>query len=105
MIVSYFNLINAVVMPFKANAPLIVNSNTVVSFPFSLQGFKAVCRWDTKVVKGAGPMNHNQFPFSELLNVLRKFAGKTVVKNLFGLLLKSRRIAAENRAVYRAIQS
>jgi hypothetical protein len=86
MVVSYLNLINAVVMPFKANAPLMVNPNTVLSFPFSLQGFQAVCRWDTKVVKGASPMDHNQFPFSELLNVLRQFAEKTAVKNLFGLL-------------------
>jgi hypothetical protein len=73
-------------MPFKANAPLIVNPNTVLSFPFSLQGLQAVCGWNTKVVKGASPVNHNQFPFSEQLNVLRQFAGKITAKNLFGFL-------------------
>jgi hypothetical protein len=73
-------------MPFKAYAPLIVNPNTVLSFPFSLQGLQAVCWWNTKVVKGASPVDHNQFPISELLNVSRQFAGKTTVKNLIDLL-------------------
>jgi hypothetical protein len=72
-------------MPFKANAPLIVNPNTVLPFPFSLQCLQAVCWWNSKVAKVSGSMDHNQFPFSEPLNVLRQFAGKTAVKYFFGL--------------------
>jgi hypothetical protein len=73
---------NAVVMPFKADAPLIVHPNTVLSFPFSLQGFQAVCRWDPKVVKGAGPMNHNQsYVGFAFLKAPRKFEIPTQLAN------------------------
>jgi hypothetical protein len=85
MIVSYFDVIHAVLMPFKANPPLIVNPNTVLPFPLSLQCFQVVCRRNPKVVKVSGSMDHNQFPFGNPLNVLRQFAGKTSIKYLFRL--------------------
>jgi len=83
MIVSYFYVINAVIMPFKANAPLVVDPDTVLSFPVSFQCLKVVCRRDSKVFKVSGSMDHDKLPFSDPLNILRQIPGKTPTKYFF----------------------
>ncbi len=48
MIVHYLNVARLAVSPDEANSPLVVDSNTVLPGPISLEGFEAVARGNPK---------------------------------------------------------
>ena len=80
MVIGNLYLMDAIVMPYKTDAPLFVNADAVLPLPVTAQLFKPVCRRDTQIIKGGGMMQHNQFAFRDKLNVPRQFFGKTAGK-------------------------
>ena len=49
MVVDDFHLVGVAVTPTKANPPLIVDADAVLTFPISTQCFQTVAGWDTQV--------------------------------------------------------
>jgi hypothetical protein len=49
MIVNNLNFKSITVSPNETNAILIVNPDTVLAFPITLQGFKAITRKDCNI--------------------------------------------------------
>jgi hypothetical protein len=72
MIVSDFDLVCVPGHPDKADPPLIVNANTVLTLAASAQ-FLQTIRWrNTQIIQVYGIIQHAQFPQRNLLNIPRK---------------------------------
>jgi hypothetical protein len=62
MIVYDFNVVRGIRMPAKTNAPLIIDSNAVLTRPVSLQGFEAIARRLPQGVQIHRSSQHRKFP-------------------------------------------
>ena len=49
MVVHDFNVYGITIHPDKTDAPLVVDSNTVLSYTISPQYLQSVCRWHSQV--------------------------------------------------------
>jgi hypothetical protein len=72
MIIHDFNVISISIDPFKANPPLIVNPDAVLSCPVAAKLLQPV-RWrNAEIVKRDGIGEHAQLAIADLLDVLRQ---------------------------------
>ena len=62
MVVNDLDLVRIAVLPAKADPPLIVDTDTVLSDPIALELLEPVARRDTQVIEGLGGVHRNQFP-------------------------------------------
>ena len=53
MIVNDFHIVRLTLIPLKADSPLIVDANTVLTAPCAMQGFEAVSGGNAEVVQPA----------------------------------------------------
>ena len=74
MIVHDRHLVRAFVGPPKDNAPLIVDSNTVLPVSTSRQGLEAVSRRDPQIIQVGGVVENHQFSLCPPLDVLGESA-------------------------------
>lgn len=74
MAICDFNVKRVTALPFETDAPLIVNSDAVLSFAIAAKFFKSVCRWNTQVLQIDCIVDHAQFSQSNLLDFWRQFA-------------------------------
>jgi len=86
MIICYFNIVGCSIFPNKANTPLIVNANTHLSNPVTLQRFQAVAWGIFKVIQCLRSIQLAQFSQSSILHIARKFSGMKAIPNLFSFL-------------------
>jgi hypothetical protein len=56
MVVHYFNIFRASGRPTKANTELIVDPNTVLSSPISLEGLKSAAGRDAQIIEPASDL-------------------------------------------------
>jgi hypothetical protein len=75
MIVRQFDVFGVAFVPYKADSPLIVDTNTVLSRPIPNKGFKAVSRGNTQIKNRLRSMNHDKLPISNALYVRRNSLG------------------------------
>lgn len=61
MVVDNFDVVNTIVMPFKANPPLAVDTDRVLPNAITAQRLQAVGRRDAKIRQRFGKMQHCQF--------------------------------------------
>ena len=86
MVINDFNVIGVAVAPYKANTPLIVDADTVLSFPVAFKGFQTIARGRRQIAKFRGdiqfpeltlrdplkgPKSLDPLPVMELLRLLR----------------------------------
>jgi hypothetical protein len=84
MIIHYLHVVCITLSPFKANPPLLINPNTVLTFPIPRQFFQPI-RWGyTQIIERNSSIEHSQFPQSHLLNIRWKFARTLAVEDFFG---------------------
>ena len=60
MIIDDLDVAGTVHIPDETNAPLIVDSNTVLALSASLESFESVARWYAKVVQDNRPLKMPQ---------------------------------------------
>jgi hypothetical protein len=70
VVVHYFDLVSAVVLPHKTNAPLIVDANAVLSSSITLQGFQVIARWHSQTDQFSCRMQLQQLAPSYALDVV-----------------------------------
>jgi len=69
MIINDFNFMDAIVAPFKTDAPLIINANSELSLSYSFKTFQPIGWRNTEVVQGGRPMDKDQFSFGDSLDI------------------------------------
>jgi hypothetical protein len=62
VVVDDFDLVRIVLSPNKANPPLVVDSNRVLTTPITLQRFETVCRRYAQVIEAPRIVQDAQFP-------------------------------------------
>jgi len=85
VVIDDFDVEDIPTIPTKANPPLIVDSDAVLSLACSLQSFQTVRRRDPKIGKSTRTIQHSQFPQSHLVNIARQLPGADTLEDFFGL--------------------
>jgi hypothetical protein len=70
VVVHYFDLVSAVVVPNKTDSPLIVDANAVLSFSIALQGFQVIAGWHSQADQFSDGMQLQQLTPSHALDVV-----------------------------------
>lgn len=84
MVIRNLNLKGVSVLKSKTDAPLVIDSDAVLSFSISLQRFKSVAWRDSQFIHLKGGMDGYQFPQGNLLNRSWQSAGTLSLKDQFG---------------------
>ncbi len=86
MIIYNFYTVGVPIPPFKADTPLVVDANAMLTFPLPYQFFQAIGRRNAQVLEREGSVQHTQLSQGNLLNILRQFVGTLARKNLLRFL-------------------
>jgi hypothetical protein len=85
MIVDDLDVMRISVSPAKANTPLIVDADTVLSRTFPGKLFQPVTRWNPQKFKIGRSVNLHQFPQGDPLQIGRQPAAVPPTEDLFRL--------------------
>lgn len=61
MVINDFNVVGVAVPPVKADAPLVIDANTVLPRPVAFELLEAVARGNPEIVQGFGGVDRDQF--------------------------------------------
>jgi hypothetical protein len=86
MIIYNFDIICVALAPTKADPPLIIDPNTMLSSPVSFQGLQTVSRWDSELPQFGRGVNEQEFASCDSLHSRRKSSRLLRVKDAFGFL-------------------
>jgi hypothetical protein len=90
MIINDLHRFGVAANPPKANPPLSLDPDTVLTFPVSPQRFQAVRRRDAQVCEILRRVEHDEFSQGRTLNVRREPSGKLPPEDPFGLFRRKR---------------
>lgn len=85
MIINNLNIVSVVILPFKTNPPLIVDTDAVLSGALADKFFKPVCGWNSQIVYCSSVIQHSQLPKRGLLNISRQFTRANKIEYFFSL--------------------
>jgi hypothetical protein len=60
VVIDDFDGVGAALAPHETQAPLIVDTDAVLSFPVSAQGLKAIPGWNPQVIQSVSRVQHFQ---------------------------------------------
>ena len=90
MVIDNFNVKSIALLPTKTYSPLIVYSDTVLTFPVAPELLQLVSRWHSQVIESFGSIQQEELSKRRSTNVLREFGYRLPQKNLFGLFASKR---------------
>ena len=70
MAIHDFNIMRIAILPFKTNAPPIVDADAILPSSISAQFFQSIRRWNAQVIQGYSTIEHPQFAQGDLLNIV-----------------------------------
>jgi hypothetical protein len=88
MIVCYFNFVGVPASPEKADTPLIVDPDAILSFAITLQSLQSVARRHSEILKVLGPVKvqelstRNPFYRAKLrhIQIIEEFLGSRIAE-------------------------
>jgi hypothetical protein len=84
LVVIYdFYMAGIAALPFKTDAPLVVDPDAVLAGARSLEGFQPVARRNPQRVQIRRCINHQQFAARNALNVVRQLSGVLAPPDFF----------------------
>lgn len=87
VIVRNLDVIRIAVRPAKANAPLVIDSNAVLTCPITDQFLKPVSGRHAKIAKRLGGMNQKQFSQCGPLHIPAEAGPSLALKYLFSIAI------------------
>jgi hypothetical protein len=84
VVISYFNALRSRLGPYKANAPLVVDADAVLTCPITGQCFEAIARRRFQVTKLRGIVQHLELSLRYALDVSEPPGASTFEKR-FGV--------------------
>jgi hypothetical protein len=87
MVINDRHVISIVLAPFKTNAPLVVDANTVLALTVAGQFFEVVGWWYTQILQRVCAIKKLKLPPRTTLDVLRQFARELAPKQFCGFLV------------------
>jgi len=86
MIIANFYIMRITVAPTETDTILIIDSNTVLAFPFSMKLFKSITRWNTKIVQRNRSIKHTELSEGNSLHFSWQFLREFASEYLFRFL-------------------
>jgi hypothetical protein len=87
MIIDNFDFGALSIAPAKADTPLIVYADAMLTRAFALQPFQAIRRWNSQIIKALRGVKHPQLPTRESLNLVWQAARNVAMPDAFSLLI------------------
>src|SRR5205085_8638615 len=87
MVINDLRVIDVALAPFKTNAPLVVNANTVLTFTVTEQFLEVIGWWYAQVLQRLCAIQDLQLSPRYTLNVLRQLARELALKQLCGFFV------------------
>src|SRR5262249_6868668 len=87
MVINDLRVIDVALAPFKTNAPLVVDANTVLTFTVTEQFFEVIGWWYAQILQRVCAIQDLQLAPRNALNVLRQLARDLAPKQLCGFLV------------------
>ena len=84
MIIYNFHVVCSAILPRKADAPLVVDTNTVLIAATTAQWLQAVGRRNAQIRQIRSGMEHQQFAQRHALNIVRQLPYKFSLENTKG---------------------
>lgn len=88
VVVTDSDIFNVSIDPSKANAPLLVNANTVLSSTISLQRLQPIARWHPQKINTVSGLNETKLAERNRLNVRRQLLREDVIPNFLSFLVR-----------------
>lgn len=85
MIIDNFDVGALSIAPAKADTPLIVYPDAMLTRALALQPFQAIRRWNAQIIKALRGIKHPQLPTREGLNLVWQTAGNVATPDAFSL--------------------
>ena len=85
MVVYNLYLVCVSFAPGEADAPLIVDANTVLPIPVAREGLQAVTRWHSQIVQVFGVVDDHQLHLCPSLYVLRESSDALSFRDSLGI--------------------
>lgn len=79
MVINDFNIVVVAIELFETDPVLIVNANTVLPLPVTMQLFKMICRRDPQITQSSRIIDHHQFSQRNSLYIAGKFSRKLLM--------------------------
>ena len=90
MVVDYLGVARLAVFPHKAHAPLLVDTDAVLTFAIALERFELIARWHGQVTESRRRVELLEFLARTLLNLAIDSFHKLAAKNRFRPLVLER---------------
>jgi hypothetical protein len=82
VIIYDLDIVSVALLPFKTDAPLVVDANAPLTRSLPKELFQMIGGRDSQIIYGEGIVNHSQFPQCDLLNIRRQLARRLSLVNL-----------------------
>jgi hypothetical protein len=73
MIINYFDVFCESIRPTKADSPLIVDANTVLTGTITLESLKVIAGWNSQILKAISDFELSEFSPGNLGNIHKFF--------------------------------
>jgi hypothetical protein len=83
MVVDDFDMRRSSLIPYKADAPLIIDPDRILSLAIRSKRFEAIAGRDAKVTQGARLIQKTQFSERNVLDVRRQFSAPAAAPDQF----------------------
>ena len=80
MVIRYLHLIGVPIAPDEADAPLVVNANTVLSSPIARKSLQSIPRRHPQVVDAHGVVQSHQLSLRATLDILRQLGNTLTLR-------------------------
>jgi len=87
MVVNNFHIEGVARRPAKADAPLPIDTNTVLPGTIPREPLKAICRRNPQINQCFRPMKHAKFAQSHTVNIRRKLGWPVPTEELSSILV------------------
>jgi hypothetical protein len=85
VVINDLDIVGVAFQPAKADAPLIIDPNTVLADSVSRELLKPVAGRHAQILQRADGIEHDQFALCDPVNVRRKSPGRLAPEELFGV--------------------
>jgi hypothetical protein len=88
MIVHYLDVVGIPTVPFKTDAPLVVNANAVLTLSVARQFLEAIRQRYAQILQDLGSVQNLKPPSGNPLDILREFTRELTIEDSFRFLTR-----------------
>jgi hypothetical protein len=85
VVIDNLDIIGVIALPYKADAPLLVNPDAMLTLSIKMQRLQIIGRWNSQGFKKTHGIQHFELDCCRSLNRLWQFCRKLSIKQFFGL--------------------